>query len=240
MDILVSGGSSGIGAAVVRQLAAHNRIFIIYNKGKERADALAAEVKAAGGTGIPVSADISTPQGCLMAIERVKDSTDKLDVLVNAAGGIVTRANTGSFVWDDIEKVFALNTFSVFFLCSLTVDMLKKSNRGVVINFASAAVYSGSAGAPLYASAKGAVDVYTRSLARELAPDVRVVTIAPGVVETPFHSVTTREMLDTWAAANPLKRNGKPEEIAQAVEFCINNSFLNGVSIDLNGGMRGV
>jgi len=199
------------------------------------------EISAAGGTGIGIQADVSTPEGCEKVVYQLKEYTESLDVLVNVAGGLVTRAKTGHFTWSEMTKVFELNMFSVFYLCSLTVEMLKKSGNSVVINFTSASMRSGTVGVPLYASAKGAVDVYSRSLSRELAPTVRVISICPGVVETPFYAnTTTKQALETWAEANPLKRSGTPDEIAHAVMFCIENTFLNGVSIDVNGGNLGV
>ncbi len=242
MNILITGASSGIGAASAKQLAKKNdKIFLVYNNGKQACESLADELIKIGANAICIKADISTEQGCKAVSELVRKHTEVLDVLVNAAGGIVKRVKTGEFNWQDFQDVFNLNAFAVFYMCSLCIDLLKASKNAVIVNFTSASIYTGTAGAPLYASAKGAIDVYTRSLARELAPHVRVMTVAPGVVETPFHNgLTSSEMLKSWSDANPLKRNATVKDVAHAVEFCVNNQFMNGMIIDINGGMKGV
>ena len=85
------------------------------------------------------------------------------------------------------------------------------------------------------------MDVFTKGLSRELAPHIRVNSIAPGVVETPFHEgITTAQTMENWRADNPMKRNGQALEIAHAIRFCIENTFLNGARIEVDGGKKGV
>lgn len=241
MDILITGASSGIGAAAADALACGNRIFLVYHTGGKNIQIVSQSIEAKGGQAVSIFADIATPEGCQFVFDQVVSRTDQLDVLVNAAGAIVRRAQIGSLTWQDMQDIFSTNTFSAMYLTSLFTEMLRKSGQACVINFSSAATYSGSAGAPLYASAKGAIEVFTRCLTQALAPAVRAVTIAPGVVETPFHAgVTAPEVLQKWAETNPLGRNGTPQEIAQAVKFCVENTFLNGAMLDVNGGKRGV
>jgi 3-oxoacyl-[acyl-carrier protein] reductase len=159
-------------------------------------------------------------------------------VLVNNAGGLIRRHAARDLPWDLMQEIFALNTFSTMLLSSLCVPLLERGTQPAIVNVTSIAIRHGAPTATIYGAAKGAIDVFTRGLAKELAPTIRVNAVAPGVIETPFHEkVTTPEKMAQFRAAAPLQRNGTAEEVAAAIAFLIDNPFMTGATLDINGGM---
>lgn len=238
--ILITGASTGIGAATARLFAPGNILLLHYNASKDAAMQVCRDVEAAGGKAVPLQADLTSEAACVALVEQVKAHTDHLDVLINNAGGMIRRQAADALEWELMEQIFALNTFSLMKLSSLCVPLLRKSSQGPsIVNLSSIVVRHGGPGATIYAAAKGAVDVVTRGFARELAPDIRVNSVTPGVIDTPFHQkVSTPQQMEAWAANNPLKRNGGPEHIAQAIRLLVEDDFINGESIDVNGGLN--
>ena len=236
--ILITGASTGIGAATARALAGGNTLFLHYNQSKTEAEAVAQAVTEQGGTAHLVQADMMTEAGCRHVAEAVTDRTDTLDVLVNNAGSLIERHTVTTVSWDLMEKIFSLNTFSAMLMTRLCVPLLQKGADPCVINITSIAARHGAPTATLYGAAKGALDSFTRGAARELAPDIRVNAVAPGVILTPFHDrYTTPERLEQMQASTPLGFHGISEHIAHAVVFLIDNTFTTGETIDVNGGL---
>jgi 3-oxoacyl-[acyl-carrier protein] reductase len=123
-------------------------------------------------------------------------------------------------------------------LSSLCVPLLRQSEQGNIIMLTSIAARTGSPTATLYGASKGALDTFTRGLAKELAPDIRVNAIAPGIIETHFHdNITSSDKMAQWQEATPLKQNGKAIDVAKATRFIIDNDFMTGETIDINGGL---
>ena len=237
-NILITGASTGIGAETARLLADGNMVFVHFFSSNQPAEKVAAAVEEKGGKAKLIQADLSTEDGCRSLVEAVAAETDRLDVLFNNAGGLIKRANADEAQWDLMQQVFALNTFSTMMVTSLCIPLLKKGKDPCIINMSSVAIRHGAPTATVYGASKAAVDSYTRGIAKELAPAIRVNAVAPGVVLTPFHdNVTTPEKLEEFRKANPLQKNGEPIHIARAVEFIIENDFLNGETIDINGGL---
>jgi 3-oxoacyl-[acyl-carrier protein] reductase len=236
--IVITGASTGIGAQAASVLAEGNRIFIHYNASREAAEQTAAEVQERGGTAHLVQADLSTEAGCDALYSEVSVMTNRIDVLVNNAGGLVQRRAVRDLQWSLMERVFALNTFSTMRLTALFVPLLEKGTDPCIVNISSVAARHGAPSATPYGAAKGAIDSFTRGCASELAPTIRVNAVAPGVIETPFHErYSTPERMEQFRSNTPLKRTGRAVEIASAIEFLINNSFLTGETIDVNGGL---
>ena len=235
--ILITGASTGIGAECARLLANGNKIFVHYHSSKEPAEKVAADVDANGGKATIIQADLSKEEGCRALVEAVAAETDSLDVLVNNAGGLIKRLGVQEYQWQLMEDLFALNTFSAMMVTSLCLPYLEKGDGPSIINVTSVAIRHGGPTATIYAASKAALDSFTRGIAKELAPAIRVNAVSPGVIVTPFHDkVSTPEQLEIWREGNPLKRNGEPIHIAETVKFLIDNDFVNGETIDINGG----
>lgn len=237
-SILITGASTGIGAETARRLAEGNKIFVHYNSSREPAEKVAGDVKEKGGQADLVQADLSKEDGCRALVQAVSDSTDKLDVLVNNAGGLIKRQGVREYEWRLMEDIFALNTFSAMMVTSLSIPLLEKGEDPCIVNISSVAMRHGAPTATIYGASKSALDSFTRGIAKELAPGIRVNAVAPGVIITPFHdNVSTAEQIEAWREGNPLKKNGDPAHIAKAIEFIVNNDFINGETLDINGGL---
>ena len=236
--ILITGASTGLGAETARLLAPGNEILLHYNASEEAARKVAGEVARAEGKAHLIQADLTTENGCRGLVQSVSEKTDRLDVLFNNAGGLIRRTAASECDWSLMQEVFALNTFSTMMMTSLCIPLLEKGEGPCIINNASLAARHGAPTATIYGAAKGAVSVFTMGAAKELAPKIRVNAVAPGVILTPFHEkVTTAEQLDLWRENTPLKRHGHAMHIATAVKFLIENDFITGETIDINGGL---
>ncbi len=235
--ILITGASSGIGAETAKMLAAGNEIVIHYNNSQEKASRVAAEVEKRNGKVHLVQANLTTEANCEKFIELVSTKIQKLDVLVNNAGSLFERQYVGELSWTFMLKTFALNTFAPMKITSLCQPLLKKGNDPCIINITTIGIRRGAPSASIYGASKGAMDAFTRSIASELAPDIRVNAVSPGVIRTPFHDkISSPERFEDWRKNTPLKRIGEPVHIAQAVKFIIDNNYITGETIDVNGG----
>lgn len=237
--ILITGSSTGIGALAANDLAQNNQLIIHYRSSKEEAEITARTVKQRGGIPFLFQADLATDEGCIILAKFIEDNFNKLDVLVNNAGGLGSRHSASEITWSLLEKIFALNTFSVMRLSSLCTALLQKSNSPCIVNITSLAMRTGAPSATVYGAAKAAIDAFTRGFAKELAPKIRVNAIAPGFIKTPFHQgKTTEEQLNNMADLAALKKLGEPSHISMAIKFLIENEFMTGETIDINGGLH--
>ena len=238
---LVTGGSRGIGRAIVERLAADGADVTFFYR--DNADAAEAVVAAAQATGWKVAAeqlDIRDSAACAAAVERVADRAGRIDILVNNAG--VTRDNPlAAFDDDDVAAVLATNVTGVFNMCRAVVPYMTSQRAGSIVNLSSVAGDKGGRGQTNYAASKGAINAFTRALAVELAPrKVRVNAVAPGVIETDM-SADVRELAgDAVLARILLRRWGRPEEIADAVWFLAgaHSSYVTGQVLSVDGGFK--
>lgn len=238
---IVTGGGTGIGRATVITLAeAGAFVGVHYHTSEAVAAATLREIESAGGKGMLLRADLANEDEANAIVDQLVAQTKRLDVLVNNAGSPLQRAKLEDCPADLWLKNFDVNVHSAFYVTKRAIPALRKSGHGSVINNLSLAVQTGGAnGAGPYAAAKGALQVMTRTLARELAPQVRVNAIMPGVVETPHHEkFTTDERMEQYRKETPLGRNGNAEEIAKLILFLASDasSFITGGLIDANGG----
>jgi 3-oxoacyl-[acyl-carrier protein] reductase len=235
--ILITGASTGIGAATAIRLAEGNKILLHFNQSKKEAEKVAKGISEIGGEVYPIQADLMNEIGCRQLFEQVEKSTNHLDVLVNNAGGLLTRHAVNNLTWNLMHEIFALNTFSTMMITTLCIPLLDKGNDPSIINITSIAMRNGGPTATVYGAAKGALDSFTRGAARELAPRIRVNAVAPGVIDTPYHQkFTPPELLDKFKNDIPLGRVGLDTQIARTISFLIENSFMTGETIDVNGG----
>jgi 3-oxoacyl-[acyl-carrier protein] reductase len=173
-------------------------------------------------------------------VDEVVSKAGQLDILFNNAGSVVERARLEECTLDLWRRVLDVNLTSAFLVTRSAIPHLRAGGHGAIINNLTLSIQTGgSGGAGPYAAAKGGLMVMTRTLAKELAPAVRVNSIMPGVVETPHHEAfSTPEKMDEYRRQTPLGRNGTAEEIARAVLYLASDasSFMTGSLLDLNGG----
>jgi 3-oxoacyl-[acyl-carrier protein] reductase len=239
---LITGASSGIGAATAETMAELGaQVALAYFRNKQGAEATRDRILAAGGTAIAIPGDVRLAADVSRMVERTASELGQIDVLVNNAGSLVARRPLPELTEAHLDDVLALNLKSAVLASQAVAPSMIERRRGAIVNVVSIAGHSGGGpGAGAYASAKAALNAYTKSMARELAPHgVRVNAVSPGTIDTPFHEVfSTPEMLAKIVATIPLGRVGTAAECAAAIAFLASPaaSFIVGETIDVNGG----
>jgi len=238
---LMTGAGVGIGRAAAIVLAGAGATVAIHcHRSTEAAHETLEKVELAGGRGFVLPADLTREDEAAQVVDATVTRAGGLDILFNNAGDPLARSELEVCPTELWMNAFQVNVHAAFFVTRRAIPHLKKSGRGSIINNLSLSVQTGgSGGAGPYAAAKGALNVFTRTLARELAPRVRANAVMPGVVETRHHEVfSTPEKMADYRRQTPLGRNATAEEIGQAVLFLASDasSFMTGGVIDLNGG----
>ena len=239
---LVTGASSGIGAATATLLAELGaRVAIGYHGNRKGAELVQSQILLAGGEAVICHADIAQEAGIKSMIEQVVSALGPVDILINNAGSLLERLPILKLTEERWDAVMDLNLKSAV-LCSQAVaaSMIERKS-GSIVNIGSIAGRNGGGlGAGPYAVAKGGLMVFTKSLAKELAPHgIRVNCVSPGVIDTPFHETfSTPEMMSNFVKAIPLGRVGAPIECAKVIAFLASEaaSYVIGQSIEVNGG----
>ena len=195
------------------------------------------DVEENGGEAFLIQEDLTSEEACISLVKKIADKYSKIDVLINNAGGLLRRQSAYELEWKLMIETFSLNTFSTMKISSLCIPLLKKGEDPNIINISSIAIRHGAPTAIIYGACKGAVDSFTRGLANELAPEIRVNAVAPGLIDTPFHEkVSTPERMKKLKEGIPLKKIGEAIHIAKTIKFLIENDFITGETIDVNGG----
>ena len=241
--ILVTGSSTGIGAAVAKAYSQHGaRVAVHYNASAEQAQALVAGIEAEGGEAVLVAGDVSTSSGAKAVVDEAASALGGLDLLVNNAGALLKRQRLGEIDDESYDRILDLNVRSVVMASQAALPHLKAAGRGNIIHTTSVAARNGGGpGALLYASAKAFVSNAVRNMAKDLAGDnIRVNGVAPGVISTPFHErYSTPEMLETMRKTIPMGILGKPEDCVGAYLFLASDAmsgYVTGQIIEVNGG----
>ena len=241
---LVTGGASGLGEAVARMLASHGAVVHVFDRNRDAAEKVAGDIG-----GVAISGDVVSEADASAAVGTAAKAGDGLRILVNCAGiGTAGRilGREGALPLGDFEKVIRVNLIGTFNMMRLAAEAMSKTAetedkaRGVIVNTASVAAFEGQVGQAAYAASKGGIVSLALPAAREFARfGIRVNTVAPGIFLTPLLHGLPEEVQQSLASQIPYpSRLGDPAEFADAVRFLIENQYINGEVIRLDGAIR--
>ncbi|MDT8421340.1 MAG: SDR family NAD(P)-dependent oxidoreductase [Desulfuromonadales bacterium] len=241
--VLITGASTGIGAAVAERFAALGaRVALHYNQSRQAAEVLQDRILSAGGNVNLIQGDLADPNTCDRVVHGAAEKLDGIDILINNAGTMCGRIFIADAHNRHYDRVMDINARSVYACCHAVLPLMRSRKRGNIINVTSiAARNGGGSGAGLYASAKGFVSTFTRALAKEEAGNgIRVNGVAPGTITTPFHERdSSAAQLEMIRQTIPLGRLGTAEDCVGAFIFLASeqlSSYVTGQVIEVNGG----
>lgn len=238
---IVTGGGRDIGRACALRLAKEGaNVAINYFASSEGANSAVAEITAAGGNAFALQGDMTNASDVETLVSKTLAAFGKdIDVLVHVTGGLVARKTLPEMDLSHWNTVMDLNVTSFFHLAKAATPHMPEGSS--IVAFASQAGRDGGGpGAIAYATSKGAIMTMTRGMAKELGPKIRVNAICPGMIDTDFHNIFTKdEVRAKVSGMAPVKREGTPDEVANLTAFLASDqsSFMTGTSVDINGGI---
>ena len=235
--VIVTGGSRGIGATIVRTLAKDGyNVVLNYYKSEEIANFIKEELTSKGYNVEIFKADVSKREEVKELVKFTIEKFNTVDVLINNAGISQTKLFT-DITDEDWNKMINTNLNSVFYMCQEVLPYMINKKEGLIINISS---IWGSVGASCevhYSASKAGVDAITKSLAKELGPsNIRVNSISPGIIDTDMNKYLTEEEKNKIKEDIPLERIGKTEDIAKCIKWLIEDNYTTGQIIKINGG----
>ncbi|WP_251977309.1 SDR family oxidoreductase [Salinicola avicenniae] len=242
--MIVTGAGRGIGAATAIMAAQKGyAVAVNYRSDKASADQVVAEIEADGGRAIAVQADVVDEAAIVAMFETVDRELGRVDVLVNNAGVVDQISRVDDMSFDRVDRMMKINVVGPFICAREAIKRMSTQHGGkggAIVNIGSAASHLGGAGEYIdYAASKGAIDVMTEGLSKEVAGEgIRVNTVRPGVIRTTIHaSGGNPDKPDVAGEVIPMGRIGEPEEIANAVLWLAEAGFTTGALIDVDGGV---
>jgi 3-oxoacyl-[acyl-carrier protein] reductase len=244
LHAVVTGASSGIGRAIAETYAAQGAVVLLTHRASaERARDVADAITARGGRAHVRQADLATRDACERLVAAARDEVGRLDVWVNNAGVDVLTGDAAAWDWErKLDALLAVDLKGTI-ACSYAVgEVMRNQERGgTIVNMSWDHVTTGMAGddPQLFSAVKGGVLAFSKSLARRLAPEVRVNVLCPGWIETRFGEHVDREFHHAVAESTPLKRWGQPQDVADAALYLASPeaAFVTGQAINVNGGV---
>ncbi|HNY42506.1 MAG TPA: 3-oxoacyl-[acyl-carrier-protein] reductase [Bryobacteraceae bacterium] len=235
----VTGASRGIGREIAQTLCKSNLDIVIASPEVENNESVAETIRACGGRAITLNLDVTSPESVKDGVAAALKEMGRIDVLVNNAG-ITRDALALRMKPADWSLVLQVNLTGAFYVSQAVIPAMMKERWGRIINIASVVGEAGAAGQVNYAASKAGLIGLTKSLAKELASrNITVNAIAPGFIETDMTAVLSQAVRDQMMAVTPLKRFGKPADIANAVKFLASEeaAYITGNVLRVNGGM---
>ncbi|MHC1947236.1 3-oxoacyl-ACP reductase FabG [Bradyrhizobium sp. UFLA06-06] len=230
---LVTGGSRGIGAAIVKMLAdAGAAVAINYRERSAEAETLAKGIIAAGGRAVAIAADVSEAAAVARLVERAKSGLGPVDILVNNAGIAIVRG-VDDLTEEDFDRTITVNLKSAFLCTQAVLSMMRTRKWGRIVNISSGAARGAGSIGPHYNASKAAMEGLTRGYAARLVKEgITVNAVAPSLIETDMMKGQSE-----LVSRIPMGRFGTAEEVAQAVMLLVNNPYMTGQTIAMSGGM---
>jgi len=236
----VTGASRGIGRAIALRLAADGaKVALNFASNSAKAEAVKAEIEAAGGTAMLVQGDVSDFATVTVLVKKVVDQWGRLDILINNAG--ITRDNLLlKMSEDDFDKVIATNLKGVFNCTKAVTKLMMRQRSGRIVNMSSVVGLKGNISQTNYAAAKAGIIGFTKSAARELASrGVTVNAVAPGLINTDMTAALSEKVKEVMLQEIPAGRMGTPEDVANAVAFLVSDqaAYITGQVLSVDGGL---
>lgn len=245
---IVTGSAAGLGAATAKRLAAAgSKVAINYTKSETEAKEVLAEIEAAGGDAILAKGDVSDDAACRRIVQTVIDKWGRVDILVNNAGTtqFADHDDLDALQAEDFHRIYGVNVIGAYQMIRACKPYMQEQGAGSVVNVSSIAGVTGIGSSVAYAASKGAMNTMTLSLARSLAPEIRVNAVCPGFIGTrwfrdKFGENMFQSIVASQEESTPLKRAGTPEDIAATIVFFAGegSDHITGETLITDAGMH--